>query len=419
MSLSIYEFTENQKIAFNRFSKLKVGAIFLDCGEGKTLLAHELVRHNKEKIDFCLWLCPKSIMKNTYDEFCNFKKIEGVDFKFFGWETLSNSDAKTLDLIDLCKNKRIFIVADESLFIKNYNKRLLALSRIKSEFRLILNGTPIVRDVFDIFNQINFLHPKIINMNDNQFRSTFFDEIKFKKKGCSEKIFYKENKINVEQLYKLIEPYVITSKFLFEKNEVEDVFYVNPTIETFEKSKKITADMLEKIETYNINSTTIISTLSKLSMVSSIDRNKIELVSNYIKDKRIIVYCCFIQESEEISNLSGGYLINGNITKKERDLTIEKFKTGSKPLVMTLGTGAFGLNLQFCNEIVFSSVSFNFGHVEQAKRRIKRIGQNSDIKYTFFDVDMKINRLINNNLFFKKQNLDFLVEAIRNGKDLL
>jgi len=417
--LSINSFTNTQKVAFDKFSKLKIGAIFLDCGDGKTLLAHELVRYNKHKIDLCLWLTPKSVLKSTKDEISKFKAIENLEFKFFNWEVLSQSDKKSLDLIGFCKGKRIFIVADESLFIKNYNKRLSVLSQIKSDFRLILNGTPIVKDVFDIFNQINFLHEKIINMNENQFRATFFSKIKYKKKGENERFFYKEHKENIKELYKLIEPYVMTSRFMFDKEEKQEFIYIHPSNETILKSKEITADMLEKIETYDMNSTTIINALSKLSFVSANDKNKIKNVADYVKDKRLIVYCLSVSESEMIANLSGGYLINGSVKKQDRENIFKDFEKNNKPLIMTLGVGSFGLNLQFCNEIIFSSVGFNFGHIEQAKRRIKRIGQNSDIKYTFFDIDLKINRLINNNLFFKKQNLDFLVEAIRNGKDLL
>ena len=69
-----------------------------------------------------------------------------------------------------------------------------------------------------------------------------------------------------------------------------------------------------------------------------------------------------------------------------------------------MGVGSYSLNLQFCNEIVYSSLNFDFGKIEQSKYRIKRIGQTSDIKYTYFLTDVRINRMILDNLGKKSQS---------------
>jgi hypothetical protein len=82
---------------------------------------------------------------------------------------------------------------------------------------------------------------------------------------------------------------------------------------------------------------------------------------------------------------------------------------------MTLGTGSYSLNLQFCNEIVYSSLSFDFGKMEQSRYRIKRIGQDKDIKYTYFLTNLGITHLILENLE-KKQTLENLIkEKIMEG----
>jgi hypothetical protein len=82
---------------------------------------------------------------------------------------------------------------------------------------------------------------------------------------------------------------------------------------------------------------------------------------------------------------------------------------------MTLGVGSYSLNLQFCNEIVYSSISFDYGKLEQSKYRIKRIGQEKEIKYTYFLTDLGINKLMLENLS-RKQTLGELVkEKIMEG----
>lgn len=85
---------------------------------------------------------------------------------------------------------------------------------------------------------------------------------------------------------------------------------------------------------------------------------------------------------------------------------------------MTFGVGSYSLNLQFCNEIVYSSITFDYAKIEQSKYRIKRIGQEQDIKYTYFLCDLGINRLILENLD-KKQTLEKLVkEKMMEGEEI-
>lgn len=50
--------TVNQKLAFDKFSKMRVGALFMKMGSGKTRVALELV--NNTDTDFMLYLCPFS-----------------------------------------------------------------------------------------------------------------------------------------------------------------------------------------------------------------------------------------------------------------------------------------------------------------------------------------------------------------------
>ena len=122
--------TNLQSIALNKFNELRVASLFMEMGTGKTQVAVELINQNKKYIDYVLFLCPVSTKKNLAEEIkkCN---ICSVKFEIFGWETLSQSDRKYLELLDRIKSKKLFIVADESSFIKNGStkrfKRLLYL----------------------------------------------------------------------------------------------------------------------------------------------------------------------------------------------------------------------------------------------------------------------------------------------------
>ena len=180
----------NQEKAFEKFSKLKVGALFMQMGTGKTRVAIELIDYNK--CDLLIYVAPFSTLKNIENEFIKWELK--TSYKLIGYETISSSDVKYLDLLKKLENKKCFIVADESIFIKNEEtkrfKRLIQL-RNKCEYALILNGTPITKNEWDIYNQMFFLSPLIINMNREQFLNTFFKKITYKKAKSNEKVFYK------------------------------------------------------------------------------------------------------------------------------------------------------------------------------------------------------------------------------------
>ena len=398
----------NQLEAFEKFKKLKVGALFMQMGTGKTKVAIELINYNN--CDLLLYVAPFSTLKNIETELVKWE-IK-TSYKLIGYETISSSDAKYLNLLKELENKKVFVVADESIFIKNEEtkrfKRLLNI-RSKCEYALILNGTPITKNEWDLYNQMYFLSPLIINMNREQFLNTFFKKITYKKRGEREKTFYKFSEVNAEQLHKMIEPYIFKCDLEFEKNESNNYIYVPYKNESNYYDKK--EEKLKKKKKKG-SSEIIINLLTSLTVISASYSYKNDELINYIKNKQIIVFCSFLSEIEYIEDKVDCYVITGST--KKRDEIIEKFKNDSKPLIMTFGVGSYSLNLQFCNEIVYSSLTFDYAKIEQSKYRIKRIGQDKDIKYTYFLTDLGINKLILENLK-RKMTLENLIKEKMEG----
>lgn len=393
----------NQIQAFNKFSKLKVGALFMKMGTGKTRVAIELVDYNK--CDLLIYVAPFSTLKNIEEEFIKWNLK--TEYILIGYETISSSNKKYLDLLSKIENKKCFIIADESIFIKNeeskrYN-RLINI-RNKCEYALILNGTPLTKNEFDLYNQMQFLSPLIMKMTKNQFLNTFFKKITYKKKDKKENTFYKFSEVNAELLYKMIEPYIFKCDLDFNK-EVKEIYnyiqYQNENDYYIEKEKKL-EEYIEKG-----TSDVIINMLVSLNVISSNYAKKNDELIKYIKDRQVIVFCNYISEIEYISSKLECYIITGQTT--HRNEIIDKFKHDNKPLIMTMGVGSYSLNLQFCNEIVYSSLTFDYAKIEQSKYRIKRIGQERDIKYTYFLTDLGINKMILENID-RKCTLDNLVK---------
>lgn len=393
----------NQIEAFEKFKKLKVGACFMKMGTGKTRIAIELVNYNN--VDLLIYITPFSTKKNIENEIEKW----GINCKYeiIGYETISSSDSKYLELLRKMENKKCFIVADESIFIKNEDtKRFKRLCNIreKCKYALILNGTPITKNEWDLYNQMYFLSPLIIGMNREQFLNTFFKKITYRKKGHNEKTFYKFSEINAKLLNDMINPYTFECDLDFEKEIEEKYIYIN-----YENEDKYYKEKENKLEEYiqTMSSDVIINMLTSLNVIASNYSKKNDKLIEYINGKRLIVFCNYLEEINYIKERCKCLVIIGKT--KDRDKIIEEFKQKEIPLLMTYGVGAYSLNLQFCNEIVYSSINFDFGKLEQSKYRIKRLGQEKNIKYTYFLTNLGINKLILENIK-RKRTLENLVK---------
>ena len=130
---------------------------------------------------FLLWVGPYQTIHTAYssvvDEVNKWGGVHTDTIRFVGIESLQSSDRIYLEIRDyLQRYERPFVVVDESLKIKNVEakrtKRLLELGAM-ARYKLILNGTPITRNLLDLWAQMEFLSPKILNMSLLEFKNTF------------------------------------------------------------------------------------------------------------------------------------------------------------------------------------------------------------------------------------------------------
>ncbi|WP_156009770.1 SNF2-related protein [Streptococcus ruminantium] len=404
--------TTEQVEAFEKFSRLKVGALFMKQGTGKTRVALELIKSTNA--DFVLFLCPYSTKANLLAEIEKW----GLDrsFEIVGYETVSNSDRKYLELLSI-RNKysKVFIVADESVFIKNdASKRYSRILRLRdlSEYRLILNGTPITKDEWDIYNQMEFLSPKIFDMHRHEFLNTFFKKISFKKRGMPAREFYKLSNVNLEYLHKIIEPYIFESDFKFENKISEKTINIpasKSAIDIYRERKELLLKSLE-------NGQSFIEQFTNLAVACFDDKERHKVIAKQLKGQ-VIAFCSLLSEVKHINEEIDCYVITGATAPQKRLEIIKQFKKDDKPLIMTYGTGAFGLNLQFCHRIAFLSLTFDYAKIDQAMSRIKRIGQENDIEYTYFTSNLGIYNMIKDNIVKKQTLKELIIDKIEKGEN--
>ena len=156
--------------AFDKHSSNKVGALFMKMGTGKTRVAVELV-NQVENIDLVVWIAPLRSIKpkeesllSIKDEVSKWGGFKAKEVIYIGVETIQSSDRQYLQLYKkIATTWKSFLIVDESIKIKNFDakrtKRLIEFSKMV-EYKLILNGEPITRDLLDLWSQFQFLDPE-------------------------------------------------------------------------------------------------------------------------------------------------------------------------------------------------------------------------------------------------------------------
>lgn len=211
----------SQQSAISKLQQYKIGALFMEPGTGKTRAAYELQRSVNP--DYVLYLAPyQAINQPNYAETvpAEVERCGGFQMPhdFVGFESLSASDRIYLDLLKkLSRASRPFIIADESLKIKNWEakrtRRVIHLGTY-AQHKLVLNGTPLSRNLLDLWSQMEFLSPKILRMGMAEFKNTFCEYTVMRKRVGRSSIRREwiNRYHNLDYLYQLIGPFVFEAQ---------------------------------------------------------------------------------------------------------------------------------------------------------------------------------------------------------------
>lgn len=383
-----YSKLKNQQLAFDKLSRLKVGALFMEMGTGKTKVALDLINSKSNKIDYILWICPFSIKNEIIKE--RDKWYPAMKIDVVGCETIGSSDRTYLEILKKVTTSKTFIVVDESLKIKNINakrtRRIIEFGEY-AQYKLILNGTPITKNVIDLYTQMQFLSPKILKMSFNQFKNTYCEYyIRGKLKGMVKK------QHNIEHLISLIEPYIFDCDLDIEAKKMYYNYFYD--VDTFQYSK-LKNELLEGIANIDF----FVLTTKLQQFYTTYKEEVLKELLEQMNDQVII----FVKYLDSIP--AGANKIVGDMNTKERKQVIDKFERGDfKELYITYGCGSYGLNLQFCRNIIFAEHCFDYSQRIQAEARIYRIGQNYDVNYYNLWCNVGLEKMIQSSLN-KKSNL--------------
>lgn len=369
--------TENndQLKAFHKFSRLKCGALFMSMGTGKTKVALDLAffKFMEDKVDLILYIAPASVIRTGNIENERKKWTPDLPITYATCEGFGASDRIYLEVLEQVKNHKTFCICDESLFIKNIKakrtKRIIDIGKC-SEYRLVLNGTPLTKNIIDIWSQMEFLSPKILNMTFREYKDTFCEYyVKAKSKRNKNRI---KRQMNIPYLISLIEPYIYQAELDIEYSKVfhSENYYVDKY--EYEIYKEQIFNQYYDGEDLNFQAFS-----QKLQSYYTSQAEHLEAIQNVIDkiNDKVIVFVKYL------SNIpAGAEHITGDT--KNREEIINRFKNNEfKVLYISYGCGSFSLNLQFCKNIIFADQDWDYARRIQAEGRIYRMDIADDVHY--------------------------------------
>ncbi|WP_312207738.1 DEAD/DEAH box helicase [Empedobacter sp.] len=387
------------------------GCLADDMGLGKTLQIIAFILSQRQKYGHTsnLVVVPTSLLFNWQEEIAKFapsirvllhygaereKSIENMH----EYEVILTSYGMLLSDIRFLKTMRFnYVFLDESQAIKNPNSERYKSARLlQSRNKIVLTGTPIENNTFDLYGQLSFACPGLLGSKQH-FKDIYavpIDKFEYSKRAL--------------ELQRKIKPFILrrtkkqVAKELPEKTEM--VIYCDMNIEqrkvydTYERELRefISATNDEEIHK---NSMHVLTGLTKLRQIcnspvllkeghSGDNAVKIEVLTEQIENKskehKILVFSQFVGMLDLIKaeliarNIPFEYLTGQT---KDRGAKVQNFQTNEnvRVFLISLKAGGVGLNLTEADYVYLVDPWWNPASENQAIDRSYRIGQTKNV----------------------------------------
>ena len=397
-----------------RLRNMFLGGILADdMGLGKTLQTIVTLEQSKKETKApSIIVCPTSLLYNWKEEFHKFNPefnalvIDGIpNQRKKSINTIGRYDAiitsysllqKDIELYE--KTTFHYAILDEAQHIKNRSTRnAKSVKMLKSNYKLILSGTPIENSLDELWSLFDFLMPSFLNSYD-----------RFLEKYVRQK--NDDHKKSLQYLKKKVAP------FILRRMKVDVLDDLPPVSEIVYHSRlcKTQKDL------YNSYATSAKDELTKLVERDGFDKVQIHVLATLTRLKQI---CChpaiFAKEEEEAGDsakfdmllelletlINGGHktVIFSQYTKmlkimrnefeskgikysyldgssKNRMSIVKEFNEGDNPIfLVSLKAGGTGLNLTGADTVIHYDMWWNPAVENQATDRVHRMGQKRNV----------------------------------------
>jgi len=362
-----------QKYIVKWLLKLGKGAVFADCGLGKTIMqlewANKVAKHTNKPV---LILAPLAVSAQTIDEGNKF----GINIVKFHIDY--NESTGTINNYEQLKNidTSIFggVALDESSILKNFQgqTKKLIISKFKNtQFKSAWTATPSPNDYLELGNHAEFLGI----MRSKEMTSLFFINDAFNKdKRASKWRMKRHAKLD---FWKWVSQWSIMfsnpsdigfngEKYVLPKLNIDEIL--------------VPVDKQDNGKLFNdvhVTSTTFHKEVARtlLSRCSEVAKEVNNSSDNYI------LWITHNDEEKELLKLIPDALaVNGSHKTEVKEKRLLGFaKNEFRVLITKLKIAQFGLNYQNCHNEIYVSFDFSFEGLYQGIRRVWRFGQEHEV----------------------------------------
>lgn len=388
------------------------GCLADDMGLGKTIqiLAFILSQREKKVNNTNLIVVPASLVFNWQREIEKFAPslklliIYGADriktqLDFSAYEVVLTSYGTLLSDVKFLKEYRFnYIILDESQNIKNTDsQRYKAARLLQSRNKIVLTGTPIENNTFDLYGQLSFACPGLLGSKEQfkQIYSVPIDQFKDTKRAAElqQKIKPFVLRRTKEQVAKELPDktemviYCEMAKQQREiyescRTEIRDYLMGNPENELTKSSMHILQGITKLRQI--CNSPAILNKEKYYGNASAKMDVLMEQIENKSANHNILVFSQFVSMLDLVKeqlaerNIAFAYLTGGT---KNREEVVNSFQSNAdvKVFLISLKAGGVGLNLTKADYVFLIDPWWNPAVENQAIDRAYRIGQQNNV----------------------------------------
>ncbi|MCE3296251.1 MAG: helicase [Crocinitomicaceae bacterium] len=389
------------------------GCLADDMGLGKTLQVIAFIQSQKEKTKGLtnLVVVPTSLLFNWQRECEKFapkltvlpvygNSREKNPLVFAKYDIVLTSYGTLMSDITHLKDFRFhYIFLDESQAIKNpESQRYKTVRLLKAKNRIVLTGTPIENNTFDLYAQMSFVNPGLF-LSQKRFKDEFSTPIdKFKDIRRAKELQQKINPFILRRTKKQVArelpektEMVIYCEMDAEqrkvydsyKNEIREQFLKPVTADSPENKSMLILKGLTKLRQI-CDSPRILSDEADYGSSSAKMRVLLEEIESRSKHHKILVFSQFvsmldlIREELDKLKISHEYLTGQT---KDREEKVHSFQNDDeiRVFLISLKAGGTGLNLTEADYVFLVDPWWNPAVENQAIDRCYRIGQKKNV----------------------------------------
>jgi len=441
-------------------------ALFHECGTGKTLTALKVIEYHKEQGHIpALVVCPLSIIQSAWIEDCRKfapdlsivslwdkspaqrkKQLEKkADIYVANFETFKSE-------FHAIQNKGFSIlIVDESSKMKAYDsqitKALLALAGVWSSgkgvkfpvrniipHRYILSGTPAPNSRMEYWPQMTFIAQNaVFSENFYSFRGRYFVPRPLGRTGINLWDFTKDPHLQNEFNQKMTPychvvrkvdavdlPAMVTEirkvELGREERKAYDTFRNELVLRFGNEDVLASSAVVEIMKARQLTSGFCYADNKVYSTGKSKIEELIDLLTEIGPKQQVIIWCCFVQEIEEVCRaVPGAAALYGGTD--DRDQLIKQFQSGQiRYLAANPQSAGHGLTFVNCSYAIYFSMDYSWEMNKQSQDRIHRIGQTQKCTCCYLLAQDTIDEAIYDAVQNKKKLSEEILKYLRNQK---